>query len=138
MALVNGTNYDHIDLQATAGGDVTRHKLQDTEGRALIAPNEASSTASAAHAAGSYFTYNNTLYRATADIAQGGTITPNTNCVAVTVGGEVSELKSALETSIGSTLNSADFTWELSRGINTNGTLTNDTPTWSLSSPKKS
>ena len=53
MALVNGTNYDHIDLQAAAGGDVTRHKLQDTDARAMVAPTEASSTASVAHAAGS-------------------------------------------------------------------------------------
>lgn len=33
MALVNGTNFDHIDLQATAGGDTTRHMLQDTQAR---------------------------------------------------------------------------------------------------------
>ena len=32
MALVNGTNFDHIDLQA-AGGDTTRHMLQDTQAR---------------------------------------------------------------------------------------------------------
>ena len=96
MALVNGTNYDHIDLHAASGGDVTRHKLQDTDGRAMVAPTEASSTASAAHPAGSYFIYNNTLYQATAGIASGGTITPNTNCKAVTLGSDVSDLKSAL------------------------------------------
>ncbi len=96
MALVNGTNYDHIDLHAASGGDVTRHKLQDTDGRAMVAPTEASSTASAAHPAGSYFIYNNTLYQATADIASGGTITPNTNCKAVTLGSDVSDLKSAI------------------------------------------
>lgn len=92
MALVNGTNYDHIDLQAVAGGDVTRHKLQDTEGRALLAPTEASSTASAAHAAGSYFILGGLLYQATADIASGGTIVTSgsgQNCKAVTVGGEL-------------------------------------------------
>jgi hypothetical protein len=33
MALVNGTNFDHIDLQAAAGGDTTRHMLQDTQAR---------------------------------------------------------------------------------------------------------
>ena len=37
MALITGSNYDHIDLQAAAGGDVTRHLLQDTEGRAMLA-----------------------------------------------------------------------------------------------------
>ena len=33
MALVNGTNFDHIDLQAVPGGDTTRHMLQDTAAR---------------------------------------------------------------------------------------------------------
>lgn len=96
MALVNGTNYDHIDLHAASGGDVTRHKLQDTDGRAMVAPTEASSTASAAHPAGSYFIYNNKLYQATSDIASGGTITPNTNCKEAPLGASVSDLKSAL------------------------------------------
>ena len=40
MALVNGTNYDHIDLQAAAGGDTTRHMLQDTQARAQISDLE--------------------------------------------------------------------------------------------------
>ena len=101
MALVNGTNYDHIDLQAAAGGDVTRHKLQDTEGRAMLAPTEASSTASAAHLTGSYFILNGVLYQATADIASGGGIVTSgagQNCEAVTggLGGDVSELKRVL------------------------------------------
>lgn len=80
--------------QVSYGG--TLYDVNDTKGRAMIAPKEESSTASAAHAAGTYFTYNDLLYRATADIAAGGTITPNTNCVAVTVGAETSELKSAI------------------------------------------
>ena len=33
MALVNGTNFDHIDLQAVPGGNTTRHMLQDTQAR---------------------------------------------------------------------------------------------------------
>ena len=33
MALVNGTNFDHIDLQAVPGGDTTRHMLQDAQAR---------------------------------------------------------------------------------------------------------
>lgn len=99
MALVNGTNYDHIDLQAAAGGDVTRHKLQDTDGRALVAPTEASSTASAAHAAGTYFILGGVLYKATANIAQGGSIVTSgtgQNCEAVTVAGEVSKTNGAV------------------------------------------
>lgn len=106
MALVNGTEYYFIDMQQASGGNTTRHLLKDTNGRAMIAPTEASSTASAAHAAGSYFIYGGTLYRATADIASGATIVTSgsgQNCEAVTVGGElvtldgeVSDLKSAL------------------------------------------
>lgn len=33
MALVNGNDYDHIDMQAAAGGDVTRHMLKDAKAR---------------------------------------------------------------------------------------------------------
>lgn len=95
MALVNGTEYYFIDMQQASGGNTTRHLLKDTNGRAMIAPTEASSTASAAHAKGSYFIYGTTLYQATADIASGGTITPNTNCKAVALSSEVSDLKSA-------------------------------------------
>lgn len=64
-----------------------------------IASTEASSTASAAHPAGTYFVYNGTLYRATADIASGGAIvTTGTgkNCAAVMVGREISEVKNAI------------------------------------------
>lgn len=107
MALVNGTNYDHIDLQAAAGGDVTRHPLQDTEGRAMIAPTEASATASAAHAKGSYFVLGGVLYQTTADIASGGTITPGTNCQGVPNGisGELASLAGGFD----ATLTPVDF-----------------------------
>lgn len=64
----------------------TLYDVTDTKGRAMIAPKEATSTASAAHTAGSYFTYNDLLYMATADISSGGTITPGTNCAAVAKG----------------------------------------------------
>lgn len=97
MALVNGTEYYFIDMQQASGGNTTRHLLKDTNGRSMIAPTEASSTASAAHAKGSYFIYGTTLYQATADIASGGTITPNTNCKAVALSAEVSDLKSNLQ-----------------------------------------
>lgn len=33
MALVNGSDYDHIDLHSAAGGDVTRHMLKDAQAR---------------------------------------------------------------------------------------------------------
>ena len=45
-----------------------------------IAPVESTSTASQAYAIGEQFYYNGVLYKATAVITSGGTITPGTNC----------------------------------------------------------
>lgn len=45
-----------------------------------IAPVESTSTASQAYAIGEQFYYNGVLYKATAAIISGGTITPGTNC----------------------------------------------------------
>lgn len=50
---------------------------------------ESSTTASKAYKIGEYLVLNNLLYRVTAAIASGGTITPGTNCVQTTVGDEV-------------------------------------------------
>lgn len=50
---------------------------------------ESSTTASRAYKIGEYLVLNNHLYRVTAAIASGGTITPGTNCVQTTVGDEV-------------------------------------------------
>ena len=63
-----------------------------------IGPSESTSTASAAHAEGTYFTYNGKLYKATAAIAVGDTIADGTNCTQVPGGamGEVYDLKSGL------------------------------------------
>ena len=85
---------DHIVLNEA------RYDLQDTDARAMLAPTEASSTASAAHTAGSYFIYGGTLYQATADIAQGGTIITSgsgQNCEEAALGGTVSGLKSSID-----------------------------------------
>lgn len=61
----------------------------------MIADSEASATAATAHAIGDYFIYNNKLYRATAAISVGGTITPNANCVEVSLEEEL-KLKAAI------------------------------------------
>lgn len=47
---------------------------------------EASATAAYAHAVGSYFIYNDTLYVTTVAIAVGDTIVPNTNCETTDIG----------------------------------------------------
>lgn len=81
------------------------YNLEDENVRAMIAPTEASSTASAAHAPGTeneYFILDNTLYRAITNIAVGDTITVGTNCAAVPagisnkLGNDVADLKSAI------------------------------------------
>ena len=51
----------------------------------LIAPVEAEFKATRNYTSGSLFIVDNVLYKATANIANGGTITPNTNCTATTL-----------------------------------------------------
>lgn len=51
----------------------------------LIAPVEAEFKATRNYTSGSLFIVNNTLYKATSNIANGGTIIPNTNCTATTL-----------------------------------------------------
>ncbi len=62
----------------------------------LTATVEPISTASQAYAVGAYFVYNGLLYKCTVAIAQGGTITPGTNCTATTAGGEITALNQNL------------------------------------------
>ena len=52
---------------------------------ALIAPTEATYKATRNYTTGSLFIVGNTLYKATANIANEGTITPGTNCVSTTL-----------------------------------------------------
>ena len=83
---------------ATAAANTAATNANGATG--YIAPTEASSTASAAHAAGTYFVYGGVLYRATADIASGGSIVTSgsgQNCEAVTVGGELVQTKDAVK-----------------------------------------
>lgn len=51
----------------------------------LIAPVEVEFKATRNYTSGSLFIVDNVLYKATANIANGGTITPNTNCTATTL-----------------------------------------------------
>lgn len=67
---------------------------------ASIAITEATSTASAPHKAGEYFYYKGDLVIATADIAQVGTITLNTNCKKQPLADSVCELKTAFDNSL--------------------------------------
>lgn len=66
----------------------------------ITAYNEASATSTHAYAVGDYFIYNNVLYRATAAIAVGATIVPDTNCTTTNVSSELIKLKADLETKV--------------------------------------
>ena len=92
----------------TAASAATSAAASAAASSSYIAPVEASSTASAAHAAGEHFIYNGTLYVATSDIASGATITPGTNCRSVP--GGIGEEVSALRTLVGGRTDNSQVT----------------------------
>lgn len=55
----------------------------------MLAPVETDATANQTYSIGDMFSYNGKLYKATAIIASGATITPNTNCVETTISNEI-------------------------------------------------
>ena len=85
--------------------DGTDYKIHDSDGRALVAPEELTSTAAAPHAIGEPFVYDGKLYRATDAISIGDPIVTTgtgANCEEVPggLGGEVGYLKSAVDFSL--------------------------------------
>lgn len=62
----------------------------------IVAFNEPTATSTHAYAIGDYFIYNDVLYKATAAIAIGDTIVPNTNCEATNVTTEIAAINSEL------------------------------------------
>ena len=58
----------------------------------LIAPTESAFVATRNYTTGELFIVSNVLYKATSNIANGGTITPNTNCTATTLAEIISAL----------------------------------------------
>lgn len=82
-----------VNAQASQIAD-TRQDAEDM----ITAFNEgAAETSSHAYAIGDYFIYNDVLYKATAAIAIGDTIVPNTNCSATNVTTEISTLNSDID-----------------------------------------
>lgn len=76
--------------------------------------SESTSTATHAYSIGDYFICNDTLYRATAAIAVGDTITPGTNCAATTAMAELEaqeiEISGKVDKEAGKGLSTLDFT----------------------------
>ena len=98
MAIVNGTPYDHIDVQSVVGGNTTRHLLEDTDGRAAIAPNYADLTFPVKK--GTFCWYSGTLYTAKQDIDTSESWTAShwvSSPLANELAGRVGDLKSATD-----------------------------------------
>lgn len=74
-----------VASQGTAIGDVR----QDAEDMISAFNEGAASTSTHVYNIGDYFIYNDVLYKATAGIAIGDTIVPNTNCSATNVTSEI-------------------------------------------------
>lgn len=90
---IAGLKAEDISLDGrldTAEGAISTLQLQVPDVRGdledmIVAFNEATATSTHAYAIGDYFIYNDVLYKATAAIAIGDTIVPNTNCSATNV-----------------------------------------------------
>lgn len=90
---------------------------QDAEDM-ITANNEgAAATSTKAYAVGNYFIYNDVLYKATAAIAIGDTIVPNSNCEATNVDTELTQLNSDLH---------KDYVIVTANGVKTARTLLNE------------
>ena len=86
---------DDYVLTAQDKEDIAEGAAEDLS--PILAEAEESTTASQAYAEGEYFLLGGSLYRATAAITQGGTITPGSNCEAVTVGEELKDLRDEID-----------------------------------------
>ena len=80
--------------------------IRDINGQQMLATIEASTTASKAYAVGDYLIANDKIYKVTAAIASGGTITVGTNVAEAKVGTELTDLNrqiSELEDTVSTT-----------------------------------
>lgn len=93
-----GTHTSQISALQTSvtqmGNAITDNKQDILD--MIESTQEASATATYAHAVGSYFIYNDTLYVTTVAIAVGDTIVPNTNCETTDIGTVLAALNSDL------------------------------------------
>ena len=118
-------------------------KIQDTDGRAMICLSiESSSTAAEAHSEGSFFIYDNELYKATAAIAIGDTITEGTNCETTSISYVMEHIAEAIviDTTLSTTSTNAVQNKAIAAALNgKQNTLTFDeTPTANSNNPVRS
>ena len=83
-------------LTATNVQGVVDELAEDKANQSQIAYVETGTTTSRAYSVGEYFCWNGLLYRVTAAISSGGTITPGTNCEQATVGAELTAIDSKM------------------------------------------
>ena len=81
----NGADWKDLDLSGKAN-------------TSTLATVESTSTASKAYSVGDYLVYNGILYRVTAAISAGQTLTPGTNITATNAGAELTSLSNGLTT----------------------------------------
>ena len=86
-------------LQATVAtqGTAITDVRQDAEDMISAFNEGAASVSTHAYAIGDYFIYNDVLYKATAAIAIGATIVPNTNCSATNVTSEIKVINADID-----------------------------------------
>ena len=86
-------------LQATVAsqGTAITDVRQDAEDMISAFNEGAASVSTHAYAIGDYFIYNDVLYKATAAIAIGDTIVPNTNCSATNVSSEINVINGDID-----------------------------------------
>ena len=87
--------------------------------KTMLAPVESTSTASQNYAVGDYLVYNGILYRVTAAISAGQTLTPGTNISATNAGAELTALNSGLASVKSATAPFTDITiWKSGANLN--------------------
>lgn len=92
--VVGVESIDDVPTQNSTGfatSGAVKTALDAKANQQQLAYVETDTTASRAYDVGEYFCWNGLLYRATAEIASGGTFTVNTNCEQVTVGAELQD-----------------------------------------------
>ena len=99
---VISTNADDLSVRYYASGKGTVEGslvyLSDKKANtSTLATVESTSTASKAYTVGSYLVYNGILYRVTAAISAGHTLTPGTNISATNAGAELTSLNNGLK-----------------------------------------
>lgn len=127
---VHNANSDAIDAALAAKPDSSN-----------LATVESTNKASRAYTVGEYLVYNGLLYRVSAAIASGGTLTPGTNLTATTTGAQLKSLNDSLTTVSSRSMNATHTAFAESWSINdliTAGVyrytvLPSNAPTWMTS-----